>query len=100
MASSSAAAAAQKMLLKSERHLFSSSDDAAVMKQVLATHAPNGREFDVVPLLQIVEDILQRATPTVLVVTCTLWLYLQLASMAIINTLHTPYLQSLRIAVS
>jgi len=69
-ASSAAAAAAQKMLLKSERHLFSSSDDAAVMKQILATHAPDGREVDVRALLQIVEDILQRATPTVIVVMC------------------------------
>lgn len=63
-----AAAAAQKMLLKSERHLFSSSDDAAVLKKILATHAPDGHEVDVRPLLHVVEDVLQRSTPTVLVV--------------------------------
>lgn len=66
-----AAQAAQKMLIKSERHLFSSSDDAAVLKQILATHAPDSREVDVRPLLHIAEDALRRSTPTVLVVTCT-----------------------------
>lgn len=63
-----AAAAAQKMLAKSERHVFSSSDDAAVLKEILASHTPDGIEVDVRPLLHVVEDVLQRSTPTVLVV--------------------------------
>ncbi|CAK7332481.1 unnamed protein product [Dovyalis caffra] len=46
-----------------ERHMFASSDDNAMMKQIQATHAPDGREFSVKPLLHIVEDILLRATP-------------------------------------
>lgn len=71
-----AAQAAQKMLVKSERHPFSSSDDASVVKQILATHTPDGREVDVRALLHIVEDVLQRSTPTVLVVTCASWLSL------------------------
>ncbi|KAH7670650.1 Sieve element occlusion C-terminal protein [Dioscorea alata] len=55
----------QKMqLIKGERHLFSSSDDSVVMKQIMATHAPDSREVDVRPILHIVEDILQRANPS------------------------------------
>ncbi|KAJ0972808.1 hypothetical protein J5N97_020767 [Dioscorea zingiberensis] len=58
----------QKMqLIKGERHLFSSSDDTIVMKQIAATHAPDGREVDVRPILNIIEDILRRATPTIIV---------------------------------
>ncbi|XP_039133082.1 protein SIEVE ELEMENT OCCLUSION B-like [Dioscorea cayenensis subsp. rotundata] len=57
----------QKMeLIKGERHLFSSSDDSTVMKQITATHAPDGREVDVMPILHIVEDIMQRATPSLI----------------------------------
>jgi len=51
----------QKM--RRERSMFSSSDDTAMMKQIQATHAPDGREFPVKPLLHIVEDIFLRATP-------------------------------------
>ncbi|XP_074590983.1 protein SIEVE ELEMENT OCCLUSION B-like [Curcuma longa] len=56
-------------LIRSDRgaHLFSSSDDKAVMKQILATHSPDGRDIDARSLLRLVEDILQRATPTVVV---------------------------------
>ncbi|KAG6525471.1 hypothetical protein ZIOFF_015427 [Zingiber officinale] len=56
-------------LIRSDRgaHLFSSSDDKAVMKQIIATHSPDGREIDTRSLLRLVEDILQRATPTVVV---------------------------------
>ncbi|ERN10515.1 protein SIEVE ELEMENT OCCLUSION B [Amborella trichopoda] len=52
---------------KGERHLFIASDDAAVMKQILATHSPDGREIDVKPLVQIVEDILKHTTITTVV---------------------------------
>ncbi|KAJ6301864.1 hypothetical protein OIU77_016054 [Salix suchowensis] len=38
------------------------SDDNVVMKQIVETHAPDGREVDVKPLLHLVEDILKRAT--------------------------------------
>ncbi|KAG2710497.1 hypothetical protein I3760_04G029900 [Carya illinoinensis] len=38
------------------------SDDNVMVKQVLGTHAPDGREVDIRPLLYIVEDILNRAT--------------------------------------
>ncbi|KAJ6771134.1 PROTEIN SIEVE ELEMENT OCCLUSION B-LIKE [Salix koriyanagi] len=48
-----------------ERNMFTSSDDTAMMKQIQATHAPDGREFSVKPLLHIVEDIFLRATTTV-----------------------------------
>lgn len=59
----------QKMqLLKSERRMFSSSDDNAVIKQVTATHAPDGREVEVRLILDVVEDVLKRSTPTIVVV--------------------------------
>ncbi|EEF47605.1 conserved hypothetical protein [Ricinus communis] len=48
---------------RGERHMFSTSDDNAMMKQIQATHAPDGREFDVRPLLNVVEDVFQRAVP-------------------------------------
>ncbi|XP_068666741.1 protein SIEVE ELEMENT OCCLUSION B-like [Aristolochia californica] len=53
------------LLIKGDRHMFSSSDDSVVMKQILATHSPDGRDIDVRPLLHVVEDVLQRATPIV-----------------------------------
>ncbi|XP_076909012.1 protein SIEVE ELEMENT OCCLUSION B-like [Bidens hawaiensis] len=46
---------------RGDRHMFSSLDDNAVMKNILATHAPDGAYFDVKPLLQIIEDITHRA---------------------------------------
>ncbi|WOL12795.1 hypothetical protein Cni_G21563 [Canna indica] len=66
MATSTPAATAAKMhLIKGDRHLFAAADDSAVMKQIVATHSPDGREVDTQPLLRLIEDILQRATPTV-----------------------------------
>ncbi|KAK1289203.1 hypothetical protein QJS10_CPB18g00534 [Acorus calamus] len=60
----------QKMqLIKSERHLFSSSDDSMVMRQIIATHSPDGRDIDTRPLLRVIEDVLHHATPTVIVAT-------------------------------
>ncbi|KAF9603057.1 hypothetical protein IFM89_033782 [Coptis chinensis] len=52
-----------QQMIRGDRHLFSTSDDTVMMKQILGTHAPDGREVDVKPLLNVVEDILQRATP-------------------------------------
>ncbi|CAI0456600.1 unnamed protein product [Linum tenue] len=50
-------------LIKGDRGgMLSMSDDSVMMKQVQATHAPDGREVDVAPLLHLVEDILNRAT--------------------------------------
>ncbi|XP_076909001.1 protein SIEVE ELEMENT OCCLUSION B-like [Bidens hawaiensis] len=46
---------------RGDRHMFSSLDDNALMKNILATHAPDGTYFDVKPLLQIIEDITHRA---------------------------------------
>lgn len=45
--------------------MFSASDDTAMMKQIQATHAPDGREIEVKPIIQIIEDILRRATPNI-----------------------------------
>lgn len=44
--------------------MFATSDDNAMLRQVQATHAPDGREFNVKPLLYIIEDIFQRAAPS------------------------------------
>ncbi|KAH8500044.1 hypothetical protein H0E87_015327 [Populus deltoides] len=46
-----------------ERTVFAASDENVMMKQIQATHAPDGREFSVKLLLRIVEDIFHRATP-------------------------------------
>ncbi|XP_028795892.1 protein SIEVE ELEMENT OCCLUSION B-like [Neltuma alba] len=47
-----------KMQQRRQRRMFSTSDDTAMMKQVQATHAPDGREVDVKPVLRIIEEIL------------------------------------------
>ncbi|KAF8378190.1 hypothetical protein HHK36_029527 [Tetracentron sinense] len=39
--------------------------DEIIMKQIQATHAPDGREVDVKPLLVLVEDILHCAEPSI-----------------------------------
>ncbi|KAK8502857.1 hypothetical protein V6N13_003326 [Hibiscus sabdariffa] len=52
-----------RALIRGDRgSMLSMSDDNVMMNQILATHAPDGREFDVRPLLYLVEDILNRAT--------------------------------------
>ncbi|KAI3818117.1 hypothetical protein L1987_11920 [Smallanthus sonchifolius] len=48
---------------RGDRHMFSSSDDNAMMKNILATHSPDGTYTDVIPLLKIIEDIMHRAQP-------------------------------------
>lgn len=51
-----------QQLIKADRGMLTLSDDNVMMKQIQATHAPDGREVDVKPLLFLVEDILNRAT--------------------------------------
>lgn len=48
-----------------ERLMFSSSDDNAMLKQIQATHAPDGREVDVGDLLHVIEEIFQHAKPII-----------------------------------
>ncbi|KAI3763514.1 hypothetical protein L2E82_13422 [Cichorium intybus] len=48
---------------RGDRHMFSSSDENAMMKHIIATHAPDGSSFDVKPLLQIINDIMHKAAP-------------------------------------
>ncbi|XP_057542530.1 protein SIEVE ELEMENT OCCLUSION B-like isoform X1 [Amaranthus tricolor] len=59
-----ATAPARRQRFKGDRHLFSSSDDAAMLTQLRAIHAPDGRDIDVRPLLHIIEDIFYRAAPS------------------------------------
>ncbi|XP_057970955.1 protein SIEVE ELEMENT OCCLUSION B-like [Malania oleifera] len=54
-----------QQLIKSDRRIFTASDDSAMMKQIQATHAPDGREVEVKPILSIIEDIIQRARSTI-----------------------------------
>ena len=54
-----------QQLIKHDRSMITMSEDNTMMKQIQATHAPDGREFDVRPLFQLVEDILNRATLSV-----------------------------------
>ncbi|XVE67808.1 hypothetical protein DITRI_Ditri09bG0018300 [Diplodiscus trichospermus] len=49
---------------RGERLKFSTSDDGVTLKQIQAVHAPDGRVINVRPLLNIVEDILNFATPS------------------------------------
>lgn len=48
---------------RGDHHMFLTSDDNAMMKHILETHIPDGRDFDVKPLVHIIEDIVHRATP-------------------------------------
>ena len=54
-----------QQLIKRDRGMMTLSDDNMMVKQIHETHAPDGREFNVRPLFQLVEDILNRATLTV-----------------------------------
>ncbi|XP_076907068.1 protein SIEVE ELEMENT OCCLUSION B-like [Bidens hawaiensis] len=53
----------QQQVVKKERRMFSSSDDNAIMKQVVGTHSPDGREVLLEPILNVIEETLQRAVP-------------------------------------
>ncbi|KAK3006338.1 hypothetical protein RJ639_017487 [Escallonia herrerae] len=52
-------------LVKGDRLVFSSSDDNVMMKQVQATHAPDGRDFDLKPIVSIIEQIILCTTSAV-----------------------------------
>ena len=52
----------QQLIRNDRGSMLMMSDDNVVMKQIVETHAPDGREVDVKPLLHLVEDILKRAT--------------------------------------
>lgn len=43
--------------------MFSSSDDSAMMKQVVGTHSPDGRDVELEPILKVIEDTLHHAIP-------------------------------------
>nr|DAD30369.1 TPA_asm: hypothetical protein HUJ06_009220 [Nelumbo nucifera] len=54
----------QPMMSGDRMFSVSASNDNVMMKQILATHAHDGREVDVRAILHIVEDIFQRSSPT------------------------------------
>lgn len=43
--------------------MFAASDDSAMMKQIQATHSPDGRVVDVKPILGLIESIFRHAAP-------------------------------------
>ncbi|KAI4336247.1 hypothetical protein L6164_014795 [Bauhinia variegata] len=55
------AANPNRMQQRKERRMFATSDDTAMTKQVLATHAPDGRDIVVNPIIQLVDEILIHA---------------------------------------
>ncbi|KAF8026098.1 hypothetical protein BT93_F2801 [Corymbia citriodora subsp. variegata] len=54
--------AMQRLTKGGDRSTITMYDDNVMMKQVKETHAPDGREVDVKPLLHLVTDILNRST--------------------------------------
>ncbi|KAI4303814.1 hypothetical protein MLD38_039404 [Melastoma candidum] len=50
---------------RGSHRMFAASDDIAMMKQIQATHAPDGRLVEVKPILNIIESIFHRATPSI-----------------------------------
>lgn len=66
------AATTRNRHLRSDRHMFSASDDNAMMKHIVATHSPDGTLFNVRPLIQIIEDIMQMVDPAATVPTAHL----------------------------
>lgn len=52
-----------RQLMRRDRGMFSASDDSAMMKQIQATHSPDGRELEVRPILHVIEAILHQVAP-------------------------------------
>ena len=65
MSSAPVAAPSHRHMGRGDRRMFAASDDSTMLKQIQGTHAPDGREVDVRPILDVVEDVFRRATPTV-----------------------------------
>lgn len=57
----------QQQVVKGRDHpkFLRMSDDTTMMKQIQATHTPDGREVEVKPIVQVIEDILNHATPAI-----------------------------------
>ncbi|KAK6920603.1 Sieve element occlusion, C-terminal [Dillenia turbinata] len=64
MANTAPPARTQQLIRGGERRMFAAGDDNAMLKQIQATHAPDGRDFEVKPILQIIEDIFHHAAPS------------------------------------
>ncbi|CAO2824735.1 unnamed protein product [Amaranthus hypochondriacus] len=60
-----ASAPAVRHMGRADRRMFATSDDSTMLKQIQGTHAPDGRDVDVRPILDIIEDVFRRATPTI-----------------------------------
>lgn len=52
----------RKLIKGTDRSMLTMSDDTLMMKQLQATHTPDGREVEVRPLFGLVEDIINCST--------------------------------------
>ncbi|KAL3512661.1 hypothetical protein ACH5RR_025378 [Cinchona calisaya] len=55
--------AGKKQMIMRDRRMISLSDDTVMTKQIQATHAPDGRELEVKPILHVIEAILHHVSP-------------------------------------
>lgn len=55
--------AKNRQMVRRDRGMFAASDDIAMMKQLHATHAPDGRELEIVPILHIIEALMRHVAP-------------------------------------
>ncbi|KAL2932638.1 Protein SIEVE ELEMENT OCCLUSION B [Bienertia sinuspersici] len=54
-----------RQMARGDRRMFAASDDSTMLKQIQGTHAPDGRDVDVRPIIEIVEDVFTRAAPSI-----------------------------------
>ncbi|GAA0138615.1 hypothetical protein LIER_00326 [Lithospermum erythrorhizon] len=64
-AAAAAAAARSQQIVRRERGMFSASEDSAMIKQISSTHTPDGRQVDVIPLIQVIEELLHQISPSI-----------------------------------
>lgn len=58
---------------------LATSDDISMMKQVEATHSPDGRAVDIDPILSVIETVFRHAAPSindVLIVRAYIYMYI------------------------
>lgn len=67
MASNSMQTPAMIQVIPHELWVSLESNDSTMMKAVRASHAPDGRKVDVKPMLRIIDNILLRAAPAIVV---------------------------------
>ncbi|GAA0163091.1 hypothetical protein LIER_19045 [Lithospermum erythrorhizon] len=54
-----------QQIVKRERGMFSASEDSTMTRQITSTHTPDGRQVDVIPIIQIIEELLHQISPSI-----------------------------------